>query len=184
LTRSGTDRPGELRDETAEWLSAEFAIPTFLYGDQPAMPRTLPEVRRGAFSSVAPDFGPPMPSPQWGAAAVGARPPLLAWNVWSTGADLATAASIARALRDGVVRTRAFPVAGAVQVSCNIVDIHRARVSEILDRVTELLPERASVVRCELVGLAPRVLLEKEDPRRWPQLGLSPGATIESHLGH
>ena len=174
----------ELRNETAEWISADFDVPTFLYGDQPELPRTLPAVRRGAFKELSPDFGPATSSPTWGATAVGARPPLVAWNMWLEHSDLATASSIARELRDDIVRTRSFRVQGSFQVSCNIVDVHRARLSEILDRVRELLPEQATVARCELVGLAPRVLLEKEDPRRWSELGLSPGATIESHLGH
>ena len=72
-----------LRDEFARWLSAQFGVPTFLYGPLPGgQSRTLPQVRRHAFTEIAPDFGPDHPHRTAGATAVGARPVLVAYNVW------------------------------------------------------------------------------------------------------
>ena len=69
-SRPGTaSRPGPAR---------ELALPCFLYGPE----RTLPEVRRQAFGRLAPDTGPPRPHPSAGACAVGARPVLVAYNLW------------------------------------------------------------------------------------------------------
>ena len=59
-------------------------MPCFLYGPE----RSLPEVRRSAFSTLAPDAGPPRPHPTAGATAVGARPVLVAYNLWLADPDL------------------------------------------------------------------------------------------------
>jgi glutamate formiminotransferase len=172
-----------LRDETARWIAGEFAVPVFLYGPVAGAERTLPEVRRRAFVDLTPDLGPATADPRLGASAVGARGILVAWNLWLNGVDLATARAVARAVRSSSVRALGLAVGDMVQVSCNLIDVTATRPSEVLDRVSELLPRGGRVERCELVGLVPRALLEREDPRRWDELGLSPDATIEARLG-
>ena len=52
-----------------------FAVPVFLYDDADARSRDLPTVRRDAFTTRAPDLGPPAPHPTLGATAVGRAPP-------------------------------------------------------------------------------------------------------------
>src|SRR5688572_13947872 len=72
------------RDEFARWAAATLDLPCFLYGPE----RTLPEVRRGAFRTLTPDMGPPAAHRSAGAVAVGARPLLVAYNLWLTDPDL------------------------------------------------------------------------------------------------
>jgi hypothetical protein len=72
-------------------------------------------------------------------------------------------------------------VGDLVQVSCNLVDLSVVRPSQIYDAVAHNVPAGA-IDHAELVGLAPRALLDAEDPARWSDLGLSEDATIESRL--
>ena len=66
------------RDRFAAWAGSALDLPCFLYGPE----RSLPDVRRQAWSSLVPDHGPPSPHPGAGAVAVGARPVLVAYNLW------------------------------------------------------------------------------------------------------
>ncbi|HEY5104649.1 MAG TPA: hypothetical protein VII65_06350, partial [Acidimicrobiales bacterium] len=60
-----------LRDETAEWIATTFTVPVFLYGPlENGTTRSLPEIRRGAFRTLAPDLGPVEPNIHLGASAV------------------------------------------------------------------------------------------------------------------
>ncbi len=171
-----------LRDETAQWLAAAFSVPCFLYGPVGDHVRTLPEIRRRAFRDLVPDVGPPATHPRWGATAVGCRPLLVAWNLWLEGLSLKDARSLAAALRRPALRTLALPVGGAVQISCNLIDVSALRLSQVYDEILAALPPGARVQRAELVGLAPAALLALEDPARLGQLGLSSERTIESRL--
>ena len=169
-----------LRDQTARWIADTFAVPVFLYGPlDDGVARTLPEVRRGAFRTLQPDMGPGEPSPTRGAAAVGARPILVAWNLWLAHVSLERARTIAAALRQPAVRTLAFVVGDEVQVSCNIIDTDAVRLSHLYGQVLDMVGDGA-IHRCELVGLAPASLLEREPRERWDELGLSASSTIEA----
>jgi glutamate formiminotransferase / 5-formyltetrahydrofolate cyclo-ligase len=172
-----------LRDETAQWIGDSFSVPVFLYGPVEGVLRTLPEVRKTAFRTLMPDKGPQSASATLGASAVGARGLLVAWNLWLSGITLAEARVIARWVRRVEVRALAFQVGDQVQVSCNLVAPLVVGPSAVFDHVTKLLRGRGAVERCELVGLAPRALLEIEDRTRWSQLDLSETRTIESRLG-
>jgi len=184
LERARASEAVTLRDQTANWIAAAFAVPVFLYGPlADGSLRTLPEVRRGAFAALRPDLGPDQPSPARGSVAVGARPILVAWNLWLDGVNVAQARSMASAIRRPAVRALAFEVGDEVQVSCNIVDTDAARPSELYDQVGSLLPAGATIRRAELVGLAPASLVTSEDRSRWAQLGLSSDSTIEARCG-
>lgn len=162
------------RDRFATWLADELGVPCFFYGPE----RTLPEVRRHAFHDLAPDRGPAVPHPTAGAVAVGARPVLVAYNVWLETPDLARAQAIARDLRGPAVRALGLAVGGVTQVSMNLIDPGRVGPADVYDRVRA----SATVRRAELVGLAPQVVLEGVDPDRWADLDLSPERTIEGRL--
>jgi glutamate formiminotransferase / 5-formyltetrahydrofolate cyclo-ligase len=172
-----------LRDSTAQWIADAFDVPVFLYGPMNGALRTLPEVRRDAFVTLQPDRGPTTASPTLGASAVGARGVLVAWNLWLQGVTVLEARAIARSIRRSEVRALAFQVGEQVQVSCNLIAPLVRGPSTLFDEVTLLLPEGGTIARAELVGLAPRALLEKENPSRWSQLDLSEERTIESRLG-
>jgi glutamate formiminotransferase len=121
------------------------------------------------------------PSTERGASAIGARPVLVAWNLWVPGITLAEGRIIAKALRRPEVRALAFQLPDMVQISFNLIDPMNVRPSMVYDKVADLL-DGGAIDHGELVGLIPDLVLRAEDPRRWKQLGLSENATIESRL--
>jgi len=172
----------DLRNDTARWISQDYGVPTFLYGPVGDAVRTLPEVRRHAFDDLAPDYGPATPSPTLGAAAVGARAVLVAWNIWLAHVSRDETRALAKAVRRPEVRSLALRVGDHWQVSCNLIDPSVVGPSLVYDEVAARLPEGGAIERCELVGLVPRAVLEAQDSSRWAQLGLSEETTIESRL--
>ena len=181
----GTDDAAEavqLRDETARWIAETYDVATFLYGPIGAGTRTLPEVRRGAFGTIEPDFGPAEPSPRLGAVALGARDVLVAWNLWLDGVTVDEARRLAAALRRPGVRALGLELGGPVQVSCNLIDPLRVGPDVVYDLVRDMLQPPGRVLRAELVGLAPRAMLDHIDAARWPQLDLSLSRTIEARV--
>lgn len=159
------------RDATARWLADELGVPCFVYGPE----RSLPEVRRRAFVDLAPDVGPPAPHPTAGACAVGARPVLVAYNLWLAEPDLARARALAGDLRGPAVRALGLAVGDEVQVSMNLVDPLVVGPAEVYDRVAAQAP----IARAELVGLVPEAVLHAIAPDRWAQLDLAAERTIE-----
>ncbi|MFY9783681.1 MAG: hypothetical protein WAK12_09140 [Acidimicrobiales bacterium] len=171
-----------LRDETAMFVANTFDVPVFLYGKlADGTTRTLPEVRRSAFRTLMPDRGPLEPNPQRGASAIGARAILVAWNLWLHGVSLGEANDIVKAIRRREVRALAFQIGDFVQISCNLVEPFVVGPSRVYDQVASLL-RSGEIDHAELVGLLPQKVLEKEDPARWEQLGLSEQKTIETRL--
>ncbi len=162
------------RDAFAHWASDTLALPCFLYGDT----RTLPELRRGAFTTLYPDTGPPLPHATAGACAVGARRALVAYNLWLTEPDLDRARAISRQLRSADVRTLALPVGDHVQVSCNLVNPTVVGPAEIYDAVAA----RASIARAELVGLIGGDALMRIAASRWAELDVGEDRTLEARL--
>lgn len=163
------------RDRVAARAARDLALPCFLYGPE----RSLPEVRRRAFRDLAPDVGPPHPHPTAGAACIGARDLLVAYNVWlAPPATIDDARRIAAELRSPAVRTLGLTVTGAVQVSCNLI----AALEVGPDAVVDAVAARAPVARTELVGLVPAAVLATIPEGRWPALDLSPSRTIEARL--
>jgi glutamate formiminotransferase/glutamate formiminotransferase/formiminotetrahydrofolate cyclodeaminase len=162
------------RDAFAGWVGDELGIPCFCYGPE----RTLPEVRRRAFVDLPPDTGPAAPHPTAGACCVGARGPLVAYNVWLAGADLDQARTIARDLRSPTVRALGLAVGDQVQVSMNLIEPLVTGPADAYDAVASRTP----VARAELVGLIPAAVLGAVDPSRWSALDLAEDRTIEHRL--
>jgi glutamate formiminotransferase len=167
-------RAGAARDRFALWAATELGLPVFLYGPE----RSLPEVRAQAWRVLTPDLGPQRPHPTAGAVTTGWRPLMVAYNLWMAHADLNGARAIAATVRSPAVRALAFALGEQVQVSCNLVDPLRFGPAAIWDEVVQMAP----VVRAELVGLVPQVVLEAVPQPRWPRLDLAPGRTIEARL--
>lgn len=163
------------RDRVAARVAGELGVPCFLYGPE----RSLPEVRRRAFVTLAPDTGPGAPHPSAGASCVGARGPLVAYNLWlSEPASLDDARRIAGAIRQPGLRTLGLRIAGAVQVSCNLFDPQRLGPAAAYD----LVAAHAPIERAELVGLLPASVLAEVPFERWAELDVSPERTIEARL--
>jgi glutamate formiminotransferase len=135
-------------------------------------------VRRRAFRDLPPDVGPDEPHPTAGAVAVGARGVLVAYNLWLASADVDLARAIARELRGPAVRALGLAVDGHAQVSMNLIDPDAVGPADVYDRVSAL----THVARAELVGLAPRAVLDATPESRWEQLDLAPDRTIEARV--
>ncbi len=161
------------RDRFGTWAAEALALPGFAYGPE----RTLPEVRRTAFTTLTPTWGPPRPHPTAGAVAIGVRPPLVAYNLWlAPGTDLATARAVARELRCTEVRALGLAAGDDVQVSMNLVAPEVVGPAEAWDRVAA----RTTIARAELVGLVPEAVLAATPAARWEQLDIGPDHTIEA----
>ena len=151
-------------------VGEELGLPVFLYGEVgggrgPAFFRRggLDELRRRVEAGeLAPDFGPPRLDERAGVVLVGARRPLIAFNVNLRG-PLEAAREVAAVVREsggGFPGVRALglalPHAGLVQVSMNVEDWEAAALHEIVVRIEREAKARgADVVEAELVGLMP-----------------------------
>jgi glutamate formiminotransferase len=162
------------RDDFASWAGRELGLPCYLYGPE----RSLPEVRRRAFRGLSPDAGPDGPHPTAGATAVGARGPLIAYNLWLFEPDPSLARAIAAELRTGAVRALGLDLGGRAQVSINLVEPFNVGPAAVFD----IVARRTEVERAELVGLVPAAVLAKVPSRRWGELDLDPSRTIEARL--
>jgi glutamate formiminotransferase len=162
------------RGRFAAWAGSALQLPCFLYGPK----RSLPELRRRAWRGLLPDTGPSRPHPTAGSSAVGARPELVAYNLWLEQPDLALARRIAAELRGPDVRALGLQVGDAVQVSCNLVNPSQRRPDAVFDAVAT----RATVAKAELVGLLAKRILDAIPAHRWPELDLDEARTIEARL--
>jgi glutamate formiminotransferase len=162
------------RDSFAEFAASDLGLPCFLYGPE----RSLPQIRRTAFHELAPDVGPPSPNPRSGAVCVGARLPLVAYNLVLEAENLDLGKEIAKKIRSHSIRALGLHVGTAVQVSCNLVEPWIAGPTECYDAVAAL----AEIRSAELVGLLPGEVLDGIDPTRYIQLDVGPDRTIEARF--
>jgi len=170
LVREELPRAAACAEALAGRVASELGLPVFRYGELapgrgPAFFREggLDGLRRRVEAGeLVPDFGPADVDERSGAVLVGARRPLIAFNVNLRG-SLDAAREVARAVRErdgGFPGVRALgldlPSAGLVQVSMNVEDYEAAALHEIVERVAaEAEAREAEVVGSELVGLMP-----------------------------
>ncbi len=174
------DEVVELARGFARELAESLDLPVYLYDRAALSPerRSLAEVRRGEYEGLReavergerlPDLGPRRIG-RAGATAVGARKPLVAFNVYLTG-PVEGAKEIARAVREssgGLPAVRAIgfavPERGGVTVSMNLVDFEVTGLRPAFDEVARLAAARAmEVVSSEIVGLVPQAALGPGD---------------------
>jgi glutamate formiminotransferase len=155
----------------ADRIGAELGLPVFLYGESapgrgPAFyrrggPKELQ--RRIDAGELRPNYGPAQLDERTGGVIVGARRPLIAFNMNLATDDVEIARAIAAVVREkggGFPGVRALglllPRAGRVQVSMNVEDYEAAALHEIVDRVEDEARARGvEVAGAELVGLMP-----------------------------
>jgi glutamate formiminotransferase len=165
-------------------VADRFALPIFLYEDAATSPqrRNLEDIRRGQFEGLAeklarpewqPDFGPSRPHPSAGASVIGARRPLIAYNINLRTTDLAVARTIAAAVRQssgGLPCVKAMGVAladrGVVQVSMNLTNYEQTPLIQVFERVKgEASRLGVSILNSEIVGLVPAAALPESAAR-------------------
>lgn len=170
----------ELARGFAKELADALDLPVYLYDRAALVPEraSLAEVRRGEYEGLReavghgerlPDFGPHRIG-RAGATAVGARKPLIAFNVYLSGSP-DSAKEIAKAVREssgGLPSVRAIgfevPERGGVTVSMNLVDFEVTGVREAFDAVADRAAERdMEVLSSEIVGLVPQAALRDGD---------------------
>ena len=158
----------DARNDFAAWMQDELEVPCRTYGPGgPSLPDLRAELRGVAGHPTA------------GVCCVGARPVLVAYNVWlRDGVGVDEARSIANELRGPAVRALGLDVGGRAQVSFNLIDPATVGPAAAFDGVAT----RAAVARAELVGLVPASVLEAIPPERWAALDLAPSSTIEARL--
>ena len=163
-----------LSKRVAERIWNELKVPSFLYEDSASSPqrRNLADVRRGQFEGMAeklmqpewaPDYGERSPHPTAGVAAVGARMPLIAYNVNLDTSDLEIAGKIARAIRaagGGFKYCKAIGVMLAdrniAQVSMNLVNYEGTPIYYVFEMIRALADRYGvRIIGSELVGLTP-----------------------------
>ncbi|MBV9327351.1 MAG: glutamate formimidoyltransferase [Chloroflexi bacterium] len=182
-------------------IGAELDLPVYLYADaaRSGGRRRLPDIRKGEYErlkasmgvdpALAPDFGPARVGPA-GATAVGARRPLVAYNVTLASSNLGLARAIARDIRESngglpAVQARGFATGdpNVVQVSMNLLDTRRTPMSLVFERIREAAARQGvAVLESELVGLAPAEAVV-DVARQSLQFGqLTASSVLETHL--
>lgn len=162
-------------------LSQELGIPVYFYGAASEPPgRPLSALRKGGFETLraawptertadlVPDGWPHAGAhPTAGVTCVGARPVLLAWNVFVTGIDLEAARRIARSIREsagGFLGVRALalqlPSTKRLQISMNLENVEITPPMDVFRRIEMLVHEQGGAVEeTEIIGMLPDPLL-------------------------
>jgi len=179
-----------------------LGIPIYLYAEAAARPerRILADVRKGEYEALRdelgtvpgrePDFGPNAFNAKSGATAVGARKPLIAYNIYLNTKDVKIAKEIAKAIREssgGLPKVQALglwiPERNMAQVSMNLLDYHTTGFKTVFGEV-EKLAKKAGVriAESELIGLVPRDSFAEVSPEQLFLAGFSKNQIIENRL--
>ena len=182
-----------------ERVGSELGIPVYLYEEAATRPerRNLANIRKGEYEGLkeairtdpdrAPDFGPSALGPA-GATVIGARPFLIAFNVYLNTDNVEIASRIARAIRHSsgglrFVKALGMLVEGQAQVSMNLTDFTRTPVFRVVELIRrEAARYGAAITHSELVGLIPEDALI-ESAHWYLQLdGFTPDQVLERRL--
>jgi glutamate formiminotransferase / 5-formyltetrahydrofolate cyclo-ligase len=167
-----------LAKEVGREIAERFAVPVFLYEEASANParKNLEDIRRGEFEGLAakmatagwtPDFGPAAPHPAAGASVIGARMPLIAYNINLNTDRVDVAKKIAAAIRHSsggfrFVKAAGFELKdrGIVQVSMNLTNYEKTPIFRVFETVKrEAERYGVSILESEIVGLVPAAAL-------------------------
>lgn len=163
-----------LAKEVGELIALHANVPVFLYEAAATAPHreNLADIRKGEYEGMAkkmtddrwkPDFGPDQPHPTAGVVAVGARMPLIAFNIDLATTDVTIANKIAKAIRNSSGGFRYIKAGGVevkerglVQVTMNITDYTKTPIYRVFETVKmEALRYGVTVCGSEIVGLVP-----------------------------
>jgi glutamate formiminotransferase len=183
-------------------LGSELGLPVFLYEAAATRPdrRNLADVRAPQFEGLrdllgkdparVPDFGPNRIHPTGGAVAVGARMPLIAFNLDLETADVSVARKIARAIRErdgGLPGIKALGLSleqrKCAQVSMNVCDYTKTGLLDVYAAVERLAEQFGTSIRAgELIGLLPRAAYPEDGARRLKLAGFDESKILENRL--
>ena len=182
-------------------LANRFSLPIYLYEEasSDAARKNLEDIRRGEFEGLAakmskpgwaPDFGPAAPHPSAGASVIGARMPLIAYNINLNSNRLDVAKKIASAIRmssGGLRYLKAMGIPledrGIVQVSMNLTNYEKTPIFRVFDLVKrEAERYGVSVLESEIVGLVPAAALRQSVEYFLRLEGFSADQVLENKL--
>ena len=190
-----------LSKEMGKAISERFNIPVFLYEDSASAPHrtNLAKIRKGEFEGMGekikeeewgPDYGPREIHPTAGATAVGARFPLIAYNIDLGTENLEIANAIAKAIRQsggGLQYIKAGGVAikerGITQVTMNITNYKKNPMYRVFEAVKmEAKRYGVNVLGSEVVGLCPLAALTETTEYYLGLYGFSASKIIETNI--
>jgi glutamate formiminotransferase len=182
-------------------IASRFTLPVYLYEDASANParKNLEDIRRGEFEGLAakmakpewaPDFGPAAPHQSAGASVIGARMPLIAYNINLDTDRLEVAKKIASAIRMSsgglrYVKAMGIPLEdrGIVQVSMNLTNYEKTPLFRVFDLVKrEAERYGVTVLESEIVGLVPAAALRQSVEYYLQLEGFSADQVLENKL--
>jgi glutamate formiminotransferase len=182
-------------------VADRFKVPVYLYEEAASAParRNLEDIRRGEFEGLAakmasdgwaPDFGPSIPHPTAGASVIGARMPLIAYNINLATDRLDVAKKIAAAIRHssgGYRYVKAMGITlddrGIVQVSMNLTNFEKTPVHRVFETVRrEAERYGVAVLESEIVGLIPAAALTDVAEYYLKLTGFSRDQVLENRL--
>ena len=185
----------------AAGVATRFGLPVYLYEDASSDParKNLEDIRRGEFEGLAakmaqpawaPDFGPAAPHASAGASVIGARMPLIAYNINLATNRLDVAKKIAAAIRMSsgglrFVKAMGSPLEdrGIVQVSMNLTNYEKTPMYRVFDLVKrEAERYGVQVLESEIVGLVPSAALTQTAEYFLRLDGFSSGQILEKKL--
>ena len=166
----------EMARRLGKRVGEQLKIPVYLYEEAATRPErtNLENIRRGQYEALKkeigvdparePDFGPASITPA-GATVIGARQPLIAFNVYLTTDDVSIANQIARKIRHSsgglrFVKSMGVLVDGRAQVSMNLTNFRRTAIASVVEMIRrEALRYGVQIHHSELVGLIPNEAL-------------------------
>jgi len=191
----------KLAKTVAADVASRFKLPIYLYEEASANParKNLEDIRRGEFEGLAakmskpewaPDFGPAAPHQSAGASVIGARMPLIAYNINLDTDRLEVAKKIASAIRMSsgglrYVKAMGIPLEdrGIVQVSMNLTNYEKTPIFRVFDLVKrEAERYGVSVLGSEIVGLVPAAALRHSVEYYLRLEGFSADQVLENKL--
>ena len=190
-----------LAKDVAATIAERFALPIYLYEDAASSPsrRNLEDIRRGEFEGLAtkmqspewkPDFGPAQPHESAGASVIGARMPLIAYNINLNTDRLDVAKKIASAIRHSSGGLRYVKAMGVMledrqlaQVSMNLTNYEKTPIFRVFDMVKrEAARYGVGILESEIVGLIPSAALMGTAEFYLQIAGFKPTQVLENKL--
>ena len=189
----------QMAKRLAQRVGGELGIPVYLYENAATRPErtNLESIRKGQYEGLkkeietdparCPDFGPSQLGPA-GATVIGARPPLIAFNVYLDSADVSIAKKIAKTVRQSsgglpFVKALGLLVDGRAQVSMNLTNFRETSIHMVVEAIRgEAQQAGVKIHHSELIGLIPQEALI-DAARSYTQLDqFSPDQVLETRL--